>query len=115
MTARGPGGRDIKLEQHLVRVRAASVGAVFLKRLSGPNGYGRGLAAAAARQRECGGAATTVRLQQRRCSLGFARVPEFGYSRRQAQQEAAHRWRTSGCACLLQRKVGSTGCAVRGL
>ena len=31
-----------------------------------------------------------------RCSLGFARVPEFGWSRRQAQQETAHCWRTSG-------------------
>jgi len=66
VTARGPGGRDIKLEQHLVRVRAASVGAVFLKRLSGPNGYGRGLAAAACeriRARTCssGGAAGRVR------------------------------------------------------
>ena len=30
VTTRGPGGRDIKLEQHLVRVRAASAGAVFL-------------------------------------------------------------------------------------
>ena len=28
VTTRGPGGRDIKLEQHLARVRAASVGAV---------------------------------------------------------------------------------------
>jgi len=30
VTARGPGGRDIKLEQYLVHVRAASAGAVFL-------------------------------------------------------------------------------------
>jgi len=54
-----------------------------MKLLSDPKqrlrtGYGRGLAAAAAKRRECSGAVATVRLQRRRCSLGFARVPAFG-------------------------------------
>jgi len=35
-------------------------------------------AVAAVRRRECGGTAATVRLQRRRCNLGFTRVPEFG-------------------------------------